>query len=156
MTMTFSLSAKEVAQPVFDNREWVEGSILKDQDDVRKIYVLKGETVKNWSEIVDIQFLSGLQNKITLNEFEELNKSALLKICPDANWKTLSSNDNERTWEWIIKDCAKEVDQSSITKVVKTNEGFHLFHYATKKSNISDEVRETWLKNLNAIKIESE
>jgi hypothetical protein len=159
--ITFSLSAKEVAQPVFDNREWAEGwSIQQDPTQrpppgtVYKEYVLKGETVENWSELVTLQFFPGLQDKTSLENFEQLNKTNLLKVCPNANWKTLSSNDNERVWEWSIKNCTGQPDQSEIAKVVKTKEGIHIFHYATKKENISDATREIWLKNLNSIKIE--
>lgn len=160
---TLSLSAKEVAKPIFDNREWILGwSIEQDRTQtppkgtVFQEYVLKGETVQNWSELVTIQFFPELQDKVSLENFEQSNKANMLKICSNVQWKTLSSNDKERVWEWSIKNCAGQSDQSEIARIIKTKEGIHVFHYAIKKSNFSDVDRKLWLNNLNLIKIENE
>lgn len=150
--------AAEMAKPVFDNRKWElawsqnpgaagTGSTVFDE------YVLKGENVDHWSELVTIQFFPGLNKDVTLEVFEAQNKWGLVQICPTIQWQSLSQSQNERMWAWAAKDCPGVENQSEIARVVKTNEGIHMFHYAIKKSPMPAPVEKIWTQNLKTISI---
>lgn len=59
----------EDLNPVFDKRQWVLGwsKNNKTSKDIFEEYVLRGETVDNWSELVTIQFFNGLNTKVNLD-----------------------------------------------------------------------------------------
>lgn len=151
-------NANEDAKPVFDNREWVlgwsqvqgaagKGGVVYDE------YVLKDEKVDNWSELITIQFMPGLNKDTNLDVFEGRNKTRMTNICPNIKWDSLYQQEDERMWQFTIKDCPGQPDQSELMRVVKTDEGFHMFHYVTKKAPMPEDVKNTWMKNLKAIKI---
>lgn len=161
LTVSSLAHALEGATPVFDNRNWKLGwsaaeeakKHQKPYEQVFDEYVLEGETVNNWSELVTIQFFPITNAQVTLKAFETANKDEMMKTCPNANWRTLYSQKTEVMWEWDIKGCAKAEDQSEIARVVKTKAGIHVFHYAIKKSPMPQEVKKTWEANLKAFNI---
>lgn len=155
---SFATHAVQEVSPKFDNRQWKLGwsgaqeAKAKNQpyNQVYDEYVLEGETVQNWSELVTIQFFPITDPRVTLKVFEEANKTELLKVCPGANWKTLPSKENEVMWSWDITKCPKAADQSEIVRLVKTQDGIYVFHYAIKKSPMPEDAKKTWENNLNA------
>lgn len=155
---SFTAIANQTAKPVFDNREWELGWTIAQEANapqngqVYEEYVLKGETVQNWSELVTIQFFPDLNKKTTLENFEALNKKELSKTCPSVKWRSLSNTEDERMWEWDVKDCKAAADQSDLTRIVKTDKGVFVFHYGIKKSPMPDDKKKEWEKNLKAIK----
>ncbi len=154
---SFTAAANQPVKPVFDDREWVLGWTIEQEANAPKNgqvyeeYVLKGEDVKNWSEMVTVQYFPELNKKATLEQFEALNKKELSNTCPAVNWRTLSSNDHERTWEWHVTDCKNAPNQSDLTRVVKTDNGIYVFHYAIKKSPMPEDKKKAWEANLKAI-----
>lgn len=155
---SYAVIANESAKPVFDNREWELGWTIEQEANAPKNgqiyeeYVLKGETVQNWSELVTIQFFPDLNKKTTLENFEALNKKELSKTCPSVKWRSLSNTEDERIWEWDVKDCKAAADQSDLTRIVKTDKGVFVFHYGIKKSPMPEDKKKEWEKNLKAIK----
>jgi len=151
--------ANEVANPVFDNRHWVlgwSGSQPNGNKTVFDEYVLPGESVHHWSELLTIQFFPGLNQRVTLAKYEELNKKGLQQKCPDIKWQTIYQKPTERMWEWSIKNCRADTNQAEIVRVVTTQQGLHVFHYAIKKSPMPSAQKSIWVKNLQAIKIKNE
>lgn len=152
-----SAYATEEAKPVFDTRHWELGwSINKrasGNGHVFKEYVLKGETVKNWSELVTVQFFPGLNKKSNLETFEASVKQAIMKACHNTKWTTFEQKQDARSWEFTIKNCDGQPDQSELARAVATNDGVHVFHYVIKKAPMPKHLKETWAKNLKAIKV---
>lgn len=147
--------AAESAKPVFDKRSWELGWNQNKDDSVFEEYVLKGESVDNWSELVTIQSFPGMQKNTNLDVFEGTMKVKLSTVCPSIKWVPISQTDNERIWKWTIEGCPGQPDQSELAMAKKTKEAIHLWHYAIKKSPFPKGVEEVWLKNLKSIKIEN-
>lgn len=148
--------ADEEAKPVFDDRKWVLGWSKPKETEGPEIfdeYVLEGETVDNWSELVTVQFFAGLNKKITLELFEYGTKLGITTLCPKATWQTISQKQKERMWQFTIKDCSPQSDQLELARLVDTDEGYYLFHYAIKKVSLPEDKYKTWVNNLLAIKI---
>jgi hypothetical protein len=141
---------------VFDNREWELGwSKSKDVNDksVFDKYILKGENVNNWSELVTIQFFPGLNKDITLDVYEAVNKQGIMSVCPNTVWDSYEQQKDERSWYFTIKNCQGRPDQSELVRCIKTGKGIHVFHYAIKKSPMPKKLKQIWSNNLKAIKI---
>lgn len=152
-------NAGEAAKPVFDGRQWELGwSQNKNAAGTGQLvfdeYVLKGETVENWSELVTIQFFPGLNQQTNLDVFEGSLKNNIMNVCPAAVWDSFEQQKNERYWQFTVTNCKGQPNQSELVRAVKTNEGIHLFHYAIKKAPMPEDVRKTWLSNLKSMKID--
>jgi len=143
---------------VFDNREWELGwSQNKDASgndkSVFEEYILKGENIDNWSELVTIQFFPGLNKDTTLDVYEAVNKQGIISVCPNTVWDSYEQQKDERSWYFTIKNCQGQPDQSELARCIKTGKGIYVFHYAIKKAPMPEELRQIWMKNLKAIKI---
>lgn len=145
--------AAEKAIPVFDGRSWELGWSQNKEGMVYQEYVLDGETVENWSELVTIQFFPGLNNNTNPDVFEASQKAHMSLVCPSINWESLYQSENERIWKWSITGCQGQPDQSEIAMLKRTDEGFHVWHYAIKKSPIPSEKEQAWLEKLKAIEV---
>lgn len=147
--------AGETAKPVFDKRSWELGWRQDNDESSIEEYVLSGETVDNWSELVTMQILRGMQKATNLDVFEGAMKVKLATICPSIKWDSISQSEASRIWKWTIKDCPGQPDQSELAMVTKTKEAIHLWHYAIKKSPLPKKAETEWMKNLKSIKIEN-
>ncbi len=150
---SFTAYAAERATPEFDNRHWNLGWSQNTGDSIFEEYTLEGETVENWSELVTIQFFPGLQKQTNPDIFEASQKRNFSLVCPGINWKSIEQTETERMWEWSIQECAGQPDQSEIARMVRTEEGFHLWHYAIKKAPLPADKRGLWVNKLKAIKV---
>lgn len=149
--VTFAASVHAAkAVPVFDGRNWKLGWSQNQGSAVFEEYVLDGESVENWTELVTIQFMPGLNEKTNPDIFEAANRRDLSAVCPDIRWNSISQGE-DRMWEWSIQGCQGQPDQSEIARLVRTGEGYHMFHYAIKKSPMPADKREVWIENLKAI-----
>ena len=70
--LMFSLTAyaAERANPEFDHRHWQLGWSRNNGEAIFEEYVLEGETVENWSELITIQFYPGLEKQTNPDIFE--------------------------------------------------------------------------------------
>lgn len=141
------------AKPVFDARKWVLGWSKNDNGSIFEEYVLEGEKVESWSELVTVQYYPGLQKKITLAAWEATAKQKLTGTCPMIKWESLFQSADERLWKWTISECPGQPSQSEICRVKSDAAGFHIWHYAIKKSPMPPEVEKTWLSNLKGFQI---
>lgn len=147
------LAAAESAKPVFDQRSWKLGWSQGKEGAVLEEYVLDGESVENWSELVTVQFFPGLQAKTNPDIFEASQRRNMALVCPAVQWESLHQAADERIWKWSITGCTGQVDQSEIARLKRTDEGFHVWHYAIKKAPIPPEQEKAWLENLRTITV---
>jgi tetratricopeptide (TPR) repeat protein len=128
-------------QPHFDNRKWVlgyQGSI--DTASLME-YVIEGETVENWSELVTV----ASQKQTTPEEFMKTTKERIARLCPTIEWKVLSKSDKEIMYECMITNCPGQDNQHEIARIISGENGIHRMHYVTKKVPITSEKREEWI-----------
>ncbi len=154
LLLPFTTSAA-ASKPVFNAPAWSLGWSKYESTDnnVYDEYVLKGETVDNWSQLVTIQYFDGLNQHTNLDIFEAMMKSRLTEVCSNIKWDSIEQKLDERTWTWSIVNCAGQPDQSEVDRAIKTNKGIYLFHYATKKLPFAEKDKEHWLKQLKEIPI---
>ncbi|MDP2905858.1 MAG: hypothetical protein Q8O22_06125, partial [Candidatus Omnitrophota bacterium] len=61
----YALAREEKLQPFFDKRKWIIGDQQENKTTLVREYVLEGETVTNWSELVTVQIHKDMQKAIS-------------------------------------------------------------------------------------------
>ena len=153
LLLLFSSSNNVYAEKVqlhFDDRQWEVGYNAKNNEQGIIEYVLKGESVSAWSELVTAQIMFGLQTKVSAREYMEDMEKNIKKMCPNAKWDVIVDGANDILFEWQVADIPNYADQYEITRIINGNEGIHIIHYATKKPPISSERRSEWIKLLKS------
>ena len=149
------ICAAEHADPVFDGRSWKLGWSKNQDGAVYEEYVLDGESVEAWSELVTVQFFPGLQKNTSPDIYEASVKTDLTSVCPSIQWESIYQTKDERMWKWSIKGCPGQEDQSEIARLMRTSDGIHLWHYAIKQAPLPPDKEKTWVEKLKAIVVKS-
>lgn len=151
ITLVISVHAFAVSQDYInlDNRKWVLGWSSPDKSMIFDEYVLKGETVDDWSELLTIQYFPGLNKHTNLDVFEAMQKQSLASVCPAIKWESVSVKQNDRMWKFTFSNCSGQPDQSELARAIKTNTGIHVIHYAIKKSPMPSRNEKAWIEILN-------
>ncbi|HPM42504.1 MAG TPA: hypothetical protein PLV52_01575 [Candidatus Omnitrophota bacterium] len=147
------LSFAEKLQLKFDERSWHLGYNAQDESQGLREYVLKGETVENWGELITAQAFFGLQKKVNADAYASSMLMTLKKACPDLVWKSISKASDDILMEWEIKDCPGQPDQYEVDRIISGSEAVYVIHYATKRLPVSDEMRSKWLDIMSKVKL---
>jgi len=142
-------NAYEVVKPEFDDRKWVLGFTLdaeaaKNGKIGAEQYVLETETMQNWSELVTVNSMPGL-NILQPYNFEQSSKKEIGKIC---------TGQKDRTWSYNMSECGNLPSQSEIVRAFSTDAGFYVLHYSTRNLPISPENKEKWTQVLQKTTVE--
>lgn len=133
--------AEKVAMK-FDDRSWALGFSSEDQGHVISEFVLAGETVHNWTELVTFQVLSGLQ--VTPKELMVRIKTGILKSCPDVAWTVIRKGKEEIVYEWHATNCLPHGTQHEVSKIIQGKIAMHRVAYTTKRLSTFEEAGQKW------------
>jgi len=135
----------ETVDLLFDGRKWKNGYEARNESQAITEYVLEGETVENWTELVTAHQFLGLQNQVTLKAFMEIMQKDLYKTCPSARWEIISESPEELIYAWQLTHCEGQDNQYEIARLIRGKTAVHLIRY-THKSPVLDAQRyEIWL-----------
>jgi len=154
------ISRAEEIKFSFDGRKWGVGhENIKATRSVVE-YVLEGETVENWTELVTLNTIytpSGQEIEMTPTQILKASIiDRLKKQCPSLKWDVIQEGEKTVLYEWIIVDCPTVIggkkfdyDEHEIGKILI---GKHLYFltYATKKIPVSQDRREKWIEILSS------
>lgn len=154
LLLPLSAEAAEKPEMHFDNRPWKIG--FQGQEGNQKLieFVVDGETVENWTELVTIQMFVGMTAPVDrwLAGFKE----QMEKDVKPTKWNAIRSSESDVLFEWEIKGHPAIPDQYEIDRLIQGKEGFYFFHYANKNTNISAADRENWIRLMGDIRILTE
>jgi hypothetical protein len=136
---------------VFDERQWKLGYQDARNSQVIAEFVLDGESVKDWNELVTAQLFIGLRTEPRY--YVQYVKEKTAQVCPGAKWQTLKETPVDVLYEWSVKDCTGTPDQSEIARAVLGADGLHVLHYAVKSGEMSAQSRQKWTQCLLASQI---
>lgn len=132
-----------------DGREWELGYKTKNDTQGIAEFFLKGENVRNWTEVVTAQTFFDLQKKVTAKDFAEAMLKDIKSICPDVKCNIIKNRTGDMLIEWEIKNFPGQPDQHEISRIILGKEGIHMVYYLTKKLPLSSEKRNEWIKLLS-------
>ncbi len=131
---------------VFDERTWKLAVQDVKNNRVVAYFVLEGQSVQKWSELVTAELYIGLRTDPKY--FVEYVHNEAMKKCPKTEWKVLKDEPHDILYEWSIKDCAGVPDQSEIVRVFFGYDGLHVLHYAIKLGEIPEARHQGWIEGL--------
>ncbi len=138
----------------FDGRNWSEGHSVETSAQTVKEYVLPGETVKNWTELVTVQTFPGRQADMTARKTMLRTKKITLKDCPDAMWNVITESEEAILYEWRTTDCPGYGSEYEVSKLIRGKMGIHRLAYANRKLPISKDRRNRWIDLIERAKLE--
>ncbi len=146
------LSSYERPLIPFDDRKWKVGYQNAVNNMLITEFVLEGETVENWTELVTVQLFIGLETA-TPEAMVSTSKKILEETCKSPYWKELKKGENDILYEWSIKGCSSGPDQSELSRVIRGKDGMHVIHYAIKKVPMPKDKRARWIEALTKTEI---
>jgi len=137
----------------FDDRNWKIGYKAAQNGISIREYVLDGESVETWTELVTQQFFLGLQRKFTLEDFMEGMKSNLGQKAEGLKWSVVNKSDRTITYEWQIEDDRRNHHEYEAGHLILGDRGIHLIRYSIR--NVVDAAvrRHRWTDRLNTIRL---
>ena len=136
-----------------DNRNWKIGHPAG-QGGVNIVeYVLEGETVENWSELVTWQYFPEWQKEASLVDFYGDLRKLREQRSPTVTWKLISKSDNEIMYWWSIENDPRFEDQTEIARMLLGKDGIHVLHYTIKRPRLFDSDRDKWIRILRSVRI---
>ncbi|HAT6976938.1 TPA: hypothetical protein JAN54_01425 [Legionella pneumophila] len=130
----------------FDDRPWKIAWGKKTDKVVTVEYIPVGDDINDWKELITTQFMPGLTNMTPAqfgNQFlYNLNKSGVKYIL-----NVIEEQPDLLIFEFKIQEPAN-LQQDEILKITKGKDGIYVLHYAIKKSDMTKENRDKWVKNL--------
>jgi len=134
----------------FDDREWHLGNQAANRQEAVREYVLAGQTVDNWKELVTSHsFAHGVPPR---DYFEQV-KAGLSRGCPSLTISVLEESEDNMLYEWRHDGCHGYPPQHQIDRVTRSGKGMLQLSFVEKTPQLSQEKRTAWLAILKAASI---
>lgn len=137
----------------FDGRPWGLGFSSENQGHIISEFVLPGETVHSWTELVTLHVSPPKQVKpseLMLNQ-----KAVILVRCPDVKWSVMRKGKEEIIYEWQVTNCPGVGSEQEISKIIQGKTAIHRVAYTTKRVPMPEETRDTWTALIAKAKLAS-
>ncbi len=134
----------ETQRIVFDERPW-QAAWGKNTDVIVTVeYVVLGQDVNAWHELVTSQFLPRIQHRVTPKQFADLT----LNNIREAKFKPVvtvyKDTPDQYLYEFRIESPSNQV-QDELQLITRGKEGIYSLHYVIKKADMGDENRKKWV-----------
>jgi len=132
----------DVMDVKFDGRPWVP-AWGKQADNLTVVeYLVNGDDINHWQELVTSQFMPGLNLKTTPMDLSMFIQSNLEKTGHQFAFNYFLQTPNDVIFEYKIAEPSPE---NEIQRILSTPKGFHVLHYAVKKADMGDAERNKWI-----------
>lgn len=138
----------------FDGRDWKAVERTRTPLLAQEVFVLPGETTKDWTELVTMSLSFGGQRGVDLKTVLTQTQKALEKDCPAVVFETLLLEKRDALFTWSRPNCKK--DQKAQTEIVRISSGLtglHRVAYQAKREEIASGLRRQWIDALRSAKL---
>jgi hypothetical protein len=127
--------------PKFDGRGWTVGN--QQRNEMRSIteYVLPGQTVDNWKELVTSEVFF---KPIPMKAFVEKLHASLAQGCPSLTWNVIRQDEKTAFVEWRDSGCGGFEPTSELARLTIEPGGLYRLAYSVKGS-LKTERRKQWM-----------
>lgn len=153
---TFSFNADKVINLPKDERGWEVGNSGSGQSHMIIEWVLPGETVNKWSELITLQTFLGVQTRMEPEKIMLDAKESTLKKCPNAKWQVITKKSDEILYEWRTTNCTNFDNQHEIAKILKGFGAMHIVHYVKKGPEMDENDHKKWMDIIEKVKVASD
>lgn len=133
----------------FDQRGWhlIWG---KDSADMLTIeYVVMGDKLESWHELVTSQVIKNVPNDVSVKDFFNYIVGNLQKTGLDPTIVVHKETADEIIFEFRIKD-PENMRQDELQLVIKQGNNIYILHYVIKQADMGEANRKAWIQNLEA------
>lgn len=140
----------EPVQPMFDSRTWKQGFSREVPEQSQRIteWVLEGESVENWSELVTDFFLqlpaTADSHKVLQMYFNSMNATGKVK-------RVISSVPDEIVYEFQAGSGSTQ--EFGIHRIFIGKSGLHNVQHAIKNAADFEKNKDAWVKQLKQFKV---
>jgi hypothetical protein len=129
--------------PVFDGRAWTVGNQQRNARQSLTEYVLPGQTVDKWKELVTSTVFS---QPVPIAPFVERLRASLSQGCPSLVWNSIRQDERTVIFEWWDAGCGGFEPTYEIDRVTIEKDGLYRLAYAAKiKGPLAADRRKEWL-----------
>ena len=137
---------EEQADLLFDHRNWVLDFIDEQDNAIMQEYVLDGETVDNWTELVTIQHFTN-QPKTIAEFIDEFKKMLSQSVSANAlEFKIIHESEDSIIYNFTIDGDPIQPNQTELGHIFKTKTGIGFIHFAEKKERMDVQKRKEWIE----------
>lgn len=154
-----SIATIDAAPPIVfstdaDGRNWKLGYNVKNDQMSLSEYIIEGETLENWSELVSIMAIWPAD--ITLEQYFDSFVISLKKLIPDNNIQTkiIARGPNTLLAEWWLDEKSSNAQHEWI-QLFRDASTIYSLRYTTKKLDTVEAKRPIWEKILKEAKLRS-
>jgi hypothetical protein len=135
--------------PRFDGRGWTVGNQQRNPHQSLTEYVLPGQTVEDWKELVTSTVFAP---PVPLSAFVDKVHASMADGCPSLVWKVIRQDATTALFEWRDEGCGGFPPQNELDRVVVDKTGLHRLAYAAKlKGPLPEARRKEWLDILSQV-----
>jgi hypothetical protein len=142
----------------FDDRKWTVGWSQTNVHSRTREWVVPGESVENWHELITDEIFYGLNEQVSPTEFMDQFIASLKKVSRTATYQVINKDDQSVMFEWKTaqeNDKHPKIDaQYELDRIITGKRGIYFIHYAIKDPNISQDNRLRWIKIFQSIKLQ--
>jgi hypothetical protein len=136
------------AEPKFDGRNWTVGNHQESGGQRLTEYVLPGETVDNWKELVT----STVYPPVPIEALVDRIHALMSKDCPSLVWNTIQQDERAAVFEWYDAGCGGYEPQVELDRLLIQSDGLYRLAYAVKmKGPLEPKRRKQWLDILTQV-----
>lgn len=129
--------------PAFDGRGWVVGHQQRNANESLTEYVLPGQTVDNWRELVTstVHF-----QPVPVERLVDEIHTLMSKDCPSLVWNVVRQDQRTIIFEWRDSGCGGDEPQAELDRITIEKDGLYRLAYAVKmKGPVPADRRKQWL-----------
>jgi hypothetical protein len=136
-----------------DGRPWKEAYHAEVEWLSTTEFVLPGDTITDWHELVTIQTKDREKMKLPPvgSQVADL-RGKMLARCPAATWTELAADSSSVLYEWRISSCAGQDDQHELSRMFDGPHTRVRVAYTRKGGAMPDSIRTEWIERLRAAK----
>jgi len=134
----------------FDSRQWQLGSQSADREGAVREYVLNGQTVENWSELVTSLYLAG--NVAPRALFEQFRRD-LSRGCPSLRVSIIEESAENIIFEWQHEGCQGFPAQHEIRRIARGQTGTLTLSFVEKTRQLTPDKRAIWISIIKAASV---
>jgi hypothetical protein len=132
--------------PGFDGRGWTVGHRQSNGAQTLIEYVLPGQNVENWRELVTSQVFS---QAVPVAAFVERLRGSLSQGCPSLVWNVIRQEEKTLIYEWRDSGCGGFEPQYELGRVTIEGRSLYRLAFAIKtKAPLAIEKRGAWIEIL--------
>jgi len=125
----------------FDSQQWQLGYQAANSQEAIREYVLSGQTVHNWSELVtSAYFARDIAPRVL---FEQFRRN--ISHCPSLRVAVIEESSDTIIFEWQADGCQGFPAQHEIRRIARGRTGTLTLSFVEKTRQLTAEKRSTWI-----------